>query len=125
MSEMRRGPLIAVDASRDYGFKSTIDELDQRSIWQLLSHARNGTPNILRLLMAATTISSFVQIRKLRSHVDLLIEPPLAQVSMLDWKSFDFTVDAGYLHTMEVLEKNKGVLVTSEDRSRPRPVETF
>jgi NTE family protein len=121
MSEMRRGPLIAVDASRDYGFKSTIDELDQRSIWQLLSHARNGTPNILRLLMAATTISSFVQIRKLRSHVDLLIEPPLAEVSMLDWKAFDFTVDAGYRHTMEVLEKKRGVFVSRGNPSRPAP----
>jgi len=110
MSEMRRGPLIAVDASRDYGFKSTIDELDQRSIWQLLSHARQGTPNILRVLMAASTISSHTQIRKMRSHVDLLIEPPLAEVSMLDWKAFNSTVDAGYRHTMEVLEKKKGLL---------------
>jgi NTE family protein len=121
MSEMRRGPLIAVDASRDYGFKSTIDELDQRPIWQLMSHAWQGTPNILRVLMAATTISSFAQIRKLRSHADLLIEPPLAEVSMLDWGAFDFTVDAGYRHTMEVLEKNKGFMVTNEASSRPRP----
>jgi NTE family protein len=118
MSEMRRGPLIAVDASRDYGFKSTIDDLDQRSIWQLLSHARQGTPNILRVLMAATTISSFAQIRKLRSHVDLLIEPPLAEVSMLDRDAFNFTVEVGYRHMMEILEKKKGVLVSREDPSR-------
>jgi NTE family protein len=87
----------------------------------LMSHAWQGTPNILRVLMAATTISSFAQIRKLRSHADLLIEPPLAEVSMLDWGAFDFTVDAGYRHTMEVLEKNKGFMVTNEASSRPRP----
>jgi NTE family protein len=119
MSEMRRGPIIAVDASRDYGFKSTIDDLDHRSIRQLMSHARHGAPNILRVLMAATTISSLSQLRKLRSHVDLLIEPPLTNVSMLDWKSFNFTVDAGYRHAMEVLEKKKGVLVSREYVSRP------
>jgi NTE family protein len=121
MSAMRRGPLIAVDVSRDYGFKSTIDELDQRSIWQLMSHARQGTPNILRVLMAATTIGSLTHLKRLRSHVDVLIEPPLAQVSMLDWKAFNFTVEAGYRHTMEVMEKKKGALVATEAPSRHAP----
>jgi NTE family protein len=121
MSAMRRGPLIAVDVSRDYGFKSTIDELDQRSIWQLMSHARQGTPNILRVLMAATTIGSLTHLKRLRSQVDVLIEPPLAQVSMLDWKAFNFTVEAGYRHTMEVMEKKKGALVGTEAPSRHAP----
>jgi NTE family protein len=121
MSAMRRGPLIAVDVSRDYGFKSTIDELDQRSIWQLMSHARQGTPNILRVLMAATTIGSLTHLKRLRSQVDVLIEPPLAQVSMLDWKAFNFTVEAGYRHTMEVMEKKKGALVATEAPSRHAP----
>jgi NTE family protein len=116
MSEMRRGPIIAVDASRDYGFKATIDDLDHRSLRQLLSHARQGTPNILRVLMAATTISSLWQLRRLRNQVDLLIEPPLAAVSMLDWKSYNFTVEAGYRHTMELLEKQKGAFMPREMR---------
>ncbi|MGO9602045.1 MAG: patatin-like phospholipase family protein [Candidatus Binataceae bacterium] len=119
MSEMRRGPIIAVDASSDRGFKATIDDLDNRSLWQLLGHARRGTPNIVRLLMAAGTISSSVHVKDLSSAVDLLIEPPLAQVSTLDWKAFDFSVDAGYRHTMEILEKKKGVLVSGEALSRP------
>ncbi|HKN01145.1 MAG TPA: patatin-like phospholipase family protein [Candidatus Binataceae bacterium] len=119
MSEMRRGPIIAIDTSRDYGFKATIDDLDRRSLWQLLRHARQGTPNIVRLLMAAGTMSSRAHLKELISHVDLLIEPPLENVSMLDWKAFDFTVDAGYRHTMEILEKKKGVLVSGEALFRP------
>ncbi len=115
MSEMRRGPIIAVDVSRDYGFKSTIDDLDHRSMWQLLSHARQGTPNVLRVLMAATTVSSLRQLRRMRSHVDLLIETPLPEVSMLDWKAFNLTVEAGYRHAMEILEKKKGVLSPASD----------
>lgn len=114
MSDMRRGPIVAVDVSSDYGFEATIDDIDHRPLWQLISHARQGTPNILRLLMAAGTISSYSQVKKLRSHVDLLIEPPLGGVSMLDWKAFDFTVDAAYRHTMEVLEKKKGLLYSAE-----------
>ncbi len=114
MSDMRRGPILAVDVSSDYGFEATIDDIDHRPLWQLVSHARQGTPNILRLLMAAGTISGYSQVKKLRGHVDLLIEPPLGGVSMLDWKSFDFTIDAAYRHTMEVLEKKKGVLIRYE-----------
>lgn len=119
MSAMRRGPVIGVDVSNDYGFKATIDDIDHRPLRQLISHARQGTPNILRLLMAAGTVSSYSQSRKLRSHVDLLIEPPLPGVSMLDWKAFDFTVDAAYRYTMELMEKNKGILTSSENHPHP------
>jgi NTE family protein len=121
MSEMRRGPIIAVDASNDYGFKATIDDLDHRPLWQLVSHARKGTPNIVRVLMAAGALGSHTQMKLLRRNVDLLLEPPLAEVSMLDWKAFNFTVEAGYRHTMEMLEKKKGVLVPKEIRPVPPP----
>jgi NTE family protein len=117
MSEMRRGPIIAVDASNDYGFKATIDDIDHRPLWQLASHARRGTPNIVRLLMAAGALGSHTQLKLLRNHVDLLLDPPLAEVSMLDWKAYDFSVEAGYRYTMEVLEKRKGLVVSNDMRS--------
>lgn len=111
MSDMRRGPIVAVDVSSDWAFKATIDDIDQRPLRQLLTHARKGTPNIINILMAAGAMSSHAQVRALRNHVDLLIEPPLAEINMLDWKAFHKTVDAGYRHTMEILEKRKGVLL--------------
>ena len=110
MSEMRRGPIIAVDVSRDYGLKATIDDIDQRSLWQLCGHARHGTPNILTVLMAAGTVSSYAQLRTLRDRVDLLIEPQLDGISMLNWKAFDRAVEAGYRHAIEALEKHGGTL---------------
>jgi NTE family protein len=110
MSEMRRGPIVAVDVSRDWGFKATVDDLDRRPLRQLISHARKGTPNIVNILMAAGAMSSHAQVRALRNHVDLLIEPPLGDINMLDWKAFHFMIDTGYRHAMEVLEKKKGVL---------------
>ncbi len=110
MSEMRRGPIVAVDLSGDFGFKATIDDIDHRPLWQLVRHARQGTPNIVRVLMAAGTIGSQSQTKMLRSQVDVLLSPSLAGISMLDWKSFYSTVDAGYRYAMEILEKKKGVL---------------
>jgi NTE family protein len=117
MSEMRRGQIVAANATSDFSFKSTIDDIDHRPFWKLLSHARQGTPNILRLLMAAGTIGSVPHLRGTRNLVDVMLEPDLGGVSTLDWKAFDFTIDAGYRHTIEVLEKNKGVLFSKESRS--------
>ena len=111
MSYMQRGPIVAVDVSRDWAFKATIDDIDQRPLRELLTHARKGTPNIINILMAAGAMSSYAQVRALRNHVDLLIEPPLGEINMLDWKAFHKTVDAGYRHAMEILEKRKGVLI--------------
>jgi len=105
MSDMRRGPIIAADVTTSYGFKSSIDEIDERPLWQLFAHARKGTPNILTVLMAAGTISSAAQVRSMRSMVDLLIEPRLSRVSMLDWKAFDTVVEAGYRTTLQALEE--------------------
>jgi NTE family protein len=111
MSGMRRGPVVACDVSRNYGFKATIDDLDQRPLWQLAGHARRGTPNIITLLMAAGTMSSYAHVRELQERVDMVIQPRLSHVNMLDWKSFDLIVEEGYRSTMELLEEKKGVLL--------------
>lgn len=110
MSNLRRGPIIAADVTTNYGFQSSIDEIDSRPLWQLVSHARKGTPNILTVLMAAGTISSYAQVRTMRTHVDLLIEPHLSQISMLNWKAFDAVVEIGYQTTMKLIEERKGEL---------------
>lgn len=111
MSGMGRGPIIAADVTTNYGFESSIDEIDHRPLWQLFAHARKGTPNILTVLMAAGTISSYAQVRSMRSMVDVLIEPHLSQVSMLNWKAFDTVVEAGYRSTIQALEEHKGTLI--------------
>jgi NTE family protein len=106
MREMRRGQIVAVNVSRDRTIQATIDDLDRRPLWQLAGHARRGTPNIITVLMAAGTLSGMLKSKALRDSVDLLIEPSMATVSMLDWKSFDAAVEAGYRTAMDVLEKD-------------------
>jgi NTE family protein len=67
---------------------------------------RRGVPNILSLLMGAATISSEAQVRSLGARVDLLIEPKLEGIGMLDWRAFDRAVEAGYRQTLEQLESD-------------------
>ena len=93
-----------------YALTSTIDDIPSRSLWQLLPHARQGTPNILKLLVAATTASSFAQTKAQRHEVALVIEPPLDEIGLLDWQSFDRAVEIGYRHTLTVLEAKAGQL---------------
>ena len=107
MSDMRRGPIIAVDVSADSSLRSTIDEIEHRPFWQLLPHARKGTPNIVSILMAAGSISSEVQHRDMRGLVDLLIEPPLSHIGMLHWKQFDVIVETGYRAAISALETRR------------------
>jgi len=110
MSEMRRGPIIAVDVTADDSLRSTIDEIEHRPFWQLLPHVRRGTPNIVNILMAAGTIGSEVQVRDLRAHVDLLIEPPLGHIGKLNWRAFDTIVATGYRTTINALHEKRDYL---------------
>jgi NTE family protein len=106
MNEMHRGRVIAANVSRDWGVKTSIDDLDGPSLWQLAGHARRGTPNIFTVLMGAVTMSGMRKSRALRDSVDLLIEPAMATVGMLDWKYFDAAVEAGYRGAIDALERD-------------------
>jgi NTE family protein len=121
MSQMRRGPIVAVDVSREWTLKATIDNLDHQPLRKLFFHARNGTPNIFSILMAAVGMTSHAQVKELRKQVDILFEPPLGPINMLDWKSFHRVIDTGYRHAMEILEKRKGALLpTAATMPAPR-----
>jgi NTE family protein len=96
--------------SSETNFEASIDDLEQRSFWQLIRHARRGTPNIVTILVAAGNVSSEAQLRAMRSHVDLLIQPPLKEVGMLNWEAFDIAVEAGYRSALEALEKGRDAL---------------
>jgi hypothetical protein len=48
-----------------------------------------------------------------RNDVEMLIEPQISEIAMLDWKAFERIVEAGYRQTIESLEKHKGSLLVS------------
>ena len=56
--------------------------------------------------MGAVTMSGMRKSRPLRDSVDLLIEPAMAAVGMLDWKYFDAAVEAGYRGAIDALERD-------------------
>jgi NTE family protein len=104
MSEMRRGPIIAVDVTSDRVLSAAVEDLEDRSLWSMVRH-RGRAPGIAKLLVRAGTVSSDVQRKFSRAQADLLLEPPLGDVDMLSWDGFDRAYEAGYRHTLAALER--------------------
>jgi NTE family protein len=111
MSAMRRGRVVGVDVAREHVLTAESDDLENRSMWQLLSAKRRGTPNIIGLLMSAGLVNSEAQVKLQRQQVDILIEPKLGKMGMLDWKSWETAVEGGYRQTMEILEHSRDRLL--------------
>jgi NTE family protein len=107
MSAMRRGRVVGVDVAREHVLTAENDDLENRSLWQLLGATRRGTPNIIGLLMSAGLVNSEAQVKLQRQQVDILIEPQLGKMGMLDWKSWEKAIEGGYRHTMQILEHSR------------------
>lgn len=104
MAGFDRGPVVGVDVGRSRtlgGDAPPPDGLFER----LFDKLRGGRPGIVELLMRAGTVSSDAYSTVMRSHVDLLFEPPVEMVDLRDWKAFDRVVEAGYRHAADILEK--------------------
>ncbi|MFZ1887704.1 MAG: patatin-like phospholipase family protein [Candidatus Binataceae bacterium] len=105
MLAMRSGPVVAVDVMRDHALAADAEALEELSLLNMLRPARRGSPNIVALLMRAGTVGSEAQVRHLRPQVDLLIEPRIEPMGMLDWKAYQRAIDEGYRQTIAILER--------------------
>lgn len=103
MREIGRGPVIGVDASADDTFVAEAAE-HKLPLWRRLMRDEGvRMPNILQILWRAGTVNSGAAVAVFREQTDLLMEPPLASVDMLDWKAFDRAIEIGHRHATERL----------------------
>lgn len=106
MRSLGRGPVIGVDVSTDDTFTAASDADADIPLWQrLFGRRRRGVPNILQILWRSGTVNSGAKLRAVAEQTDLLIQPPLESIDMLDWKAFDRAIEAGYAYTMRLLEQ--------------------
>jgi NTE family protein len=98
MREAGLGQVIGVDVGADRAF--TTDEVDSDAppLWRTLKwfRARKHRVNILQILWRAGTINSAGQRASRHELSDLLLQPPLEQIDLLNWKGFDRAVATGY-----------------------------
>jgi NTE family protein len=103
MRDFRRGPVIGVDVVTKAAPMLTAANLGDGTLcWWI----RNGfrRPGIVSVLMRAGTVSSDAQTNVYRHRVDLLLDPPIESIDLMDWHAFDRAIEAGYRSTMEALE---------------------
>jgi NTE family protein len=106
MRELGRGPVIGCDVGADRAFTGGGDDIDMPPLWKLMSWLRGGRrrPNIFQILWRAGMVNATAVTAAHREQTDLLLQPPLEQVDMLNWKAFDRAIAAGYEHTARLLQ---------------------
>ena len=106
MRELGRGPVIGCDVGADRAFTGRSEEIDVPLPWQLMSwlRSRRNLPNIFQILWRAGMVNSNAMTAAHREKTDLLLQPPLAQIDMLNWKAFELAIDAGYEYAARRLE---------------------
>ncbi len=106
MANLAQGPIIGIDVSTGMaltpGDEGEVPPRDNPVSW--LRPRPGPLPGIVSILSRVGTISSSIQSTLARAQVDLLIEPPLAHIALLDWRRFNKIIDVGYQATMEALD---------------------
>ncbi len=106
MRTLHRGVVIGVDVGSDTTFTSDIQDVDLPPLWKLLGWFRRHKqrPTILQILFRAGMVNSDAATQAGRRLTDLLLQPPLADVDLLNWHAFERAIEAGYRHAHERLE---------------------
>ena len=108
---MGAGPIIACDVQGEIDLQARDDRYGERPFWWLLWQRMRGSPSIVSILMRSGTVGSEAQRRIVREQADYLIEPPMPDIGLRDWKKFDLAVKEGYDAARASIEKN-GVPLT-------------
>jgi NTE family protein len=69
--------------------------------------------NIMQILWRAGMINSTAASVGQRELTDLLLRPPLENVDMLDWQSFDRAIELGYRYASRALEQHRDLLTAA------------
>jgi len=104
MSTMRRGPIIAVDVARYLNLRPTAP-VRFRWLRRLMAGEETVGLGIVSLLLSSAATASDAQARLCRELADLLLEPPLREIGLRDWKSFDRAIEDAYRYTMTRIEE--------------------
>ena len=110
MRELGRGPVIGCDVGGARAFTADGQDMDVPAPWDLVGwlKKRHGRPNIFRILWRAGMVNSAATSNAHREKTDLLLQPPLTQVDMLNWQHFDKAIALGYEYTIRRLAELPG-----------------
>jgi len=103
------GRIIAVDLTTRKAYRIDYDEVP--SVWALLlakftgRSSRIRIPGLATLMLKSTEIGTMARVRDLGARADLLLHPEVHRFSMMNVKSFDRLIEAGYANARDELAK--------------------
>jgi NTE family protein len=108
MAQLGAGRIIGVDLSTDHGRTFDLDRLPGtlallRDKLRPRAKQRYRLPSVPETLLESSFITSIPKQKAVRKFVDLLFQPPIADIGLLDWKHYDDIVAIGYRHASEVI----------------------
>ena len=106
------GPIIACDVTGELDLQARDERYGERPWWWLVGQRMRGTPSIISILMRSGTVGSEAQRRIVREQADYLIEPPMPDIGLRDWKKFDQAIREGYDVARASIEKNGAPLAS-------------
>jgi len=109
--------ITALDIRADIALLTTAEESSTPPLWRLLLQRRQDVrrPGLVSTLVRAGMVNGETASAARRERADLLITPSLDHIGMLDWKDWQRAIDAGYRHTVALLEsraRDSAVAVT-------------
>jgi NTE family protein len=105
MTEDGVAHVTAIDIRAEISLLTTAEEFATPPWWRLLlGRGAIQRPGLMSTLVRAAMVNSEGPSEHRRERADLLITPPLEHIGMLDWKDWQRAIEAGYRHTLKVLE---------------------
>jgi NTE family protein len=100
------GPIIACDITGEIDLQAQDGRAGERPWWWMFGRRMRGHPSIISILMRSGTVGSEAQRRVVREQCDYLIEPPMPDIQLRDWRKFDKAIQEGYDTARACIDKN-------------------
>ncbi len=104
MSGLRRGPVVGVDIQADARFASEIGEFEAMNMYRRIRARSDHPVNVFSVISRTATASSLTHGKHCRTLADLVIDPEVRHVGLLNWRSLVDTAESAYASTMARIE---------------------
>ncbi len=105
MRDLRRGPVIGIAMPHDDRFASDVGEFESMSTYRIFRERSSHPVNVFSVISRTATASSLVHMLHCRTLADLIIDPEVSDVGLLNWRSLVGTAEAAYAYTKAQIEQ--------------------
>ena len=104
MHAQQPGDIAAVDIGADDALRTTLEEYYTPPWWKLIfDFKRHVRPGIFDILIRSGMVNAEIASADRHHLAKLLLKPPVTDIGLLDWKSYERAVEVGYHYALRVI----------------------